>query len=98
MLFCRWTFSRFFILKSNINWSKSLINYRWKSNVGAVEIDTKEHIYVHRDYVNQLVDHRSYGVQTAYDILCRSKNLYSNRILFSHRTESNQSFEHLTYQ
>lgn len=65
---------------------------------GAVEIDAKEHIYVHPDFVDQLQDHQAFGLRTAYDIIQHGTTQFSDRLLFSFRSSSDEQFQSYTYK
>lgn len=99
MLMSRFSLSRIVGLRSNICLFQYPNNYqRHLSTSGAVEIDQKEHIFAHPNFIQQVQDHRSFGVRTAYDIINQSGKTYSDRILFSYRSTSNQTFQSLTYK
>lgn len=65
---------------------------------GAVQIDQKERIFAHPDFVNGLQDHRTFGVKTVYDIIDRSYKLYGDRAFFSFRDSSQEPFRSYTYR
>jgi hypothetical protein len=64
---------------------------------GAVEIDTKEHIYSHPDFTDKLQDFNSIGVQTLYDVILRGLKVGKDRPLFSYRNSSEEKFQSYTY-
>lgn len=65
---------------------------------GAVEINAEERIYAHPDCVNQLQDHRQFGVQTAYEAILHGLKIARDRPLFSFRQSSDQSFQSYTHK
>ena len=65
---------------------------------GAVEIDSKEHIYAHYNYTDKLKDFSSIGVQTLYDVMLRGLKAGADRPQFSYRTSSEQPFQSYTYK
>ncbi|CAF5120664.1 unnamed protein product, partial [Rotaria sp. Silwood1] len=64
----------------------------------AVEVDPKEHIYAHPDYINGLEDLSSFGVRTIYEALLHGMQLGSDRPQFSYRQSSDQPFKSYTYK
>lgn len=65
---------------------------------GAVEIDTKEHIYSHPDFTNKLQGFDSIGVETLYDVLLRGLKIGGDRPLFSFRNSSEEKFQSYSYK
>lgn len=65
---------------------------------GAVEIDAKEHIYAHPDYVDQLQDPRTFDVKTIYEVCLHGLKLSGDRPQFSYRQSSDQPFKYYTYK
>ena len=65
---------------------------------GAVEIDSKEHVFAHPHFANGLQDHRLFQVKTAYDVINRGVELYGNRAMFSFRQSSREPFQSYTYR
>ncbi|CAF2518985.1 unnamed protein product [Rotaria sp. Silwood2] len=65
---------------------------------GAIEIDSKEHIYAHPDYVNELQDCSSFGVNTIYEVILHGLRLGGDRPQFSYRQSSDQPFKSYTYK
>ncbi len=64
----------------------------------AVEIDPNEHIYAHPDYTHQLQDHRSFGVQTIYEVILHGLKIAADRPHFSFRQSSDQPFKSYTHK
>ncbi|CAF1317846.1 unnamed protein product [Adineta steineri] len=65
---------------------------------GAVEIDSKEHIYAHPDYTNGLLDLSSFGIKTVYDAILHGIQLGGNRPHFSFRQSSDQPYKSYTHK
>ncbi len=65
---------------------------------GAVEIDTKEHIYAHPDCADKLKDFSSLGVQTLYDVFLRGLKIGGDRPQFSFRHSSDEPFKSYTFK
>ena len=65
---------------------------------GAVEIDTKEHIYAHPDCIDHLHDPKSFGIQTIYEVLLRGLKTAGDRPLFSFRQSSDQPFKSYSHK
>ncbi|CAF3393097.1 unnamed protein product [Rotaria socialis] len=68
------------------------------SPTGAQEIDAEEHIYAHPKYAKQLMDPRTFDVQTIYEILLNGLRLSGDRPQFSYRYSSNEKFKSYTYK
>ncbi|CAF0881018.1 unnamed protein product [Rotaria sordida] len=65
---------------------------------GAVEIDTKEHVYAHPDCTGKLQDFSSLGVQTLYDVLLHGLKAGGDRPQFSYRKSSSEPFQSYTHK
>ncbi|UJR30975.1 hypothetical protein I4U23_018487 [Adineta vaga] len=65
---------------------------------GAVEVDTKEHIYAHPDHTDKLQDFDSVGVQTLYDVFLRGLRIGGDRPQFSYRTSSDEPFKSYSFK
>ena len=65
---------------------------------GAIEIDSKEHIYAHPDYPGKLQGSKSFDVHTIYDVLQRGLRLSENKPQFTYRYSSNEKFKSYTYK
>jgi hypothetical protein len=65
---------------------------------GAVEIDTKEHIYAHPDCTKKLKDFSSIGVRTLYEVLLRGLQVGGDRPQFSYRQSSDEPFKSYSYK
>ena len=85
------------LLNSTTKILKIIFNRRVQQT-GAVEIDTKEHIYSHPDYTNKLKEFSSIGKETLYDVLRHGLKLGGDRPLFSFRNSSQEKFQSYSYK
>jgi hypothetical protein len=65
---------------------------------GAVEIDTKEHIFAHPDFTDKLQDFSTLGVRTLHDVVMRGVQVGGDRPQFSYRTSSTENFKSYSYK
>ncbi|CAF2567088.1 unnamed protein product [Rotaria sp. Silwood2] len=65
---------------------------------GAVEIDSKEHIYAHPKHANRLLDSSTFDVQTIYEVLLHGIQLSGDQPQFSFRQSSDEQFKSYTYK
>ncbi|CAF4026108.1 unnamed protein product [Adineta steineri] len=65
---------------------------------GAVEIDTKEHIYAHPDFADKLEDLSSIGLNTLYDVFLRGFKMGADRPQFSYRQSSDEPFKSYSFK
>ena len=65
---------------------------------GAVEIDTKEHIFAHPEFTDKLQDFNSLDVRTLHDVVEHGMKLGGDRPLFSYRTSSTEKFKSYSYK
>ena len=66
--------------------------------MGAVEIDTEQHIYSHPNFTDKLQDFNTIGVRTLYEVLQRGLRLGGDRPQFSYRYSSDEPFKSYTYK
>lgn len=79
----------------------SLFEILFKSPVapkGAVEIDSKEHIYAHPDYADKLQDPSTFEVQTIYEGFLHGVQIGGDLPQFSYRQSSSQPFQSYSYK
>lgn len=89
------------VISACINYVLSIFLILFKKPLppkGAVEIDSKEHIYAHPDCVHQLQDTSIFDVHTIYEILLHGLQKSSNRPQFLYRKSSDQPFQSYTYK
>ena len=65
---------------------------------GAVEIDSKEHVYAHPDFADHLQDPKTFEAQTIYEGYLHGVKVGGDRPQFSYRQSSSEPFKSYSYK
>ncbi|CAF0850825.1 unnamed protein product [Rotaria sp. Silwood1] len=89
------------VISALLNYLFSLLQILFKKPLppkSAVEIDSKEHIYVHPDFANGTQDLSSLDAKTLYEVILHGIQLGGNRPHFSYRQSSDQTFKSYSHK